>query len=234
MRAGAPIVPDRRRRRRGGGADLRPASSVLQRLTGLLYFPLTPTFPHGGLARHVRLPAGQVQASASSSRSRPTQWGDEPWKDAALVQTVARTSAALIQEELYEMLGQARARSGSDELAPDPRHRPLDLLGRPAGPGARARASGRGDHRRRRPRPDGRARAHRVRARRHQHALLRRIVQAAEIDTVVDTRLVVDSTTTSPRARAREQRHRDDEHPRRLQRARNRPVRKVVFKSSAH
>ena len=32
-----------------------------------------------------------------------------------------------------------------------------------------------------------------------QHALLRRIVQAAEIDTVVDTRLVVDSTATSAR-----------------------------------
>src|SRR5438552_7386256 len=32
-----------------------------------------------------------------------------------------------------------------------------------------------------------------------QHALLRRIVEAAEIDTVVDTRLVVDSTVTSAR-----------------------------------
>jgi UDP-glucose 4-epimerase len=33
----------------------------------------------------------------------------------------------------------------------------------------------------------------------NQHALLRRIVEAAEIDTVVDSRLVVDSTTTSSR-----------------------------------
>src|SRR5918996_343311 len=32
-----------------------------------------------------------------------------------------------------------------------------------------------------------------------QHALLRRVVQAAEIDTIVDTRLVVDSSTTSVR-----------------------------------
>ena len=32
----------------------------------------------------------------------------------------------------------------------------------------------------------------------NQHALLRRVVEAAEIDTVVDTRLVVDSSTTSP------------------------------------
>jgi UDP-glucose 4-epimerase len=33
----------------------------------------------------------------------------------------------------------------------------------------------------------------------NQHALLRRIVEAAEIDTVVDSRLVVDSASTSPR-----------------------------------
>ena len=47
--------------------------------------------------------------------------------------------------------------------------------------------------------PTRRARAHRVRAgRRPSTRLLRRIVEAAEIDTVVDTRLVVDSTTTSP------------------------------------
>ena len=30
-----------------------------------------------------------------------------------------------------------------------------------------------------------------------QHALLRRVVEAAEIDTVVDTRLVVDSTSST-------------------------------------
>src|SRR5688500_4973617 len=33
----------------------------------------------------------------------------------------------------------------------------------------------------------------------NQHALIRRIVKAAEIDTVIDTRLVVDSIVTSPR-----------------------------------
>ena len=33
----------------------------------------------------------------------------------------------------------------------------------------------------------------------NQHALIRRIVKAAEIDTVIDTRLVVDSAVTSPR-----------------------------------
>ena len=40
--------------------------------------------------------------------------------------------------------------------------------------------------------------------------------RAAEIDTVIDTRLVVDSLTTSPRLRPREQRDRDAQHPRGL------------------
>jgi UDP-glucose 4-epimerase len=65
------------------------------------------------------------------------------------------------------------------------------------------------------------------------HALLRRIVQAAEIDTVVDTRLVVDSIQASPR----------DAHESNVIGTMNvlaacggpdSPVRKVVFKSSAH
>jgi UDP-glucose 4-epimerase len=65
-----------------------------------------------------------------------------------------------------------------------------------------------------------------------QHALLRRIVQAAEIDTVVDTRLVVDSLTGARAA-----------HEQNVIGTMNilaacggprSPVRKVVFKSSAH
>ncbi len=65
-----------------------------------------------------------------------------------------------------------------------------------------------------------------------QHALLRRVVEAAEIDTVVDTRLVVDSaTTTSSKA-----------HENNVIGTMNilaacsgdSPVRKVVFKSSTH
>jgi UDP-glucose 4-epimerase len=69
-----------------------------------------------------------------------------------------------------------------------------------------------------------------------QHALLRRIVQAAEIDTVVDSRLVVDSKQASPR----------EAHEINVIGTMNilaacggaggipSPVRKVVFKSSAH
>ena len=66
-----------------------------------------------------------------------------------------------------------------------------------------------------------------------QHALLRRIVQAAEIDTVIDSRLVVDSLQASPR----------EAHETNVIGTMNilaacggpdSPVRKVVFKSSAH
>jgi UDP-glucose 4-epimerase len=66
-----------------------------------------------------------------------------------------------------------------------------------------------------------------------QHSLIRRIVQAAEIDTVVDTRLVVDSSWTSPR----------EAHENNVIGTMNivtacggpdSPVRKFVFKSSAH
>jgi len=67
----------------------------------------------------------------------------------------------------------------------------------------------------------------------NQHALIRRIVRAAEIDTVVDTRLVVDSMRTSPRL----------SHENNVIGTLNiiaacaeadSPVRKLVFKSSAH
>ncbi|HWK26805.1 MAG TPA: NAD-dependent epimerase/dehydratase family protein [Solirubrobacter sp.] len=66
-----------------------------------------------------------------------------------------------------------------------------------------------------------------------QHALLRRIVQAAEVDTVIDARLIVDSAETDPRVA----------HEMNVLGTMNilaacggpaSPVRKVVFRSSAH
>ncbi|MGI8945288.1 MAG: NAD-dependent epimerase/dehydratase family protein [Thermoleophilaceae bacterium] len=66
-----------------------------------------------------------------------------------------------------------------------------------------------------------------------QHALLRRVVEAAEIDTVVDTRLVVDSSTTSPR----EAHENNIIGTMNILAACNGPdccVRKFVFKSSTH
>ncbi|MEA2362511.1 MAG: UDP-glucose 4-epimerase [Thermoleophilaceae bacterium] len=66
-----------------------------------------------------------------------------------------------------------------------------------------------------------------------QHALLRRVVEAAEIDTVVDTRLVVDSTTTTS-AKAHENNIIGTMNILAACSGAGSPVRKVVFKSSAH
>src|SRR3954463_11646632 len=66
-----------------------------------------------------------------------------------------------------------------------------------------------------------------------QHALLRRIVDAAEIDTVVDTRIVADSLGVS----AREAHEANAIGTLNILTAcggPDSPVRKVVFKSSAH
>jgi UDP-glucose 4-epimerase len=65
------------------------------------------------------------------------------------------------------------------------------------------------------------------------HSLIRRIVEAAEIDTVVDTRLVVDSIVTTPR-RAHENNVIGTMNVLAACNGPDSPVRKVVFKSSAH
>jgi len=66
-----------------------------------------------------------------------------------------------------------------------------------------------------------------------QHSLIERIVRAAEIDTVVDTRLVVDSIATS-RARAHENNVIGTLNILAACTGMDSPVRRVVFKSSAH
>jgi UDP-glucose 4-epimerase len=66
-----------------------------------------------------------------------------------------------------------------------------------------------------------------------QHALLRRVVEAAEIDTVVDSRLVVDSSTTTP-AKAHENNVIGTMNILAACSGAGSPVRKVVFKSSTH
>jgi UDP-glucose 4-epimerase len=66
-----------------------------------------------------------------------------------------------------------------------------------------------------------------------QHALLRRVVEAAEIDTVVDTRLVVDSATTSAR-KAHENNVIGTMNILAACSGPDSPVEKLVFKSSGH
>jgi UDP-glucose 4-epimerase len=65
------------------------------------------------------------------------------------------------------------------------------------------------------------------------HALLARIVQAAEIDTVIDTRLIVDSAAAPPKA-AHENNVIGTMNILAACDGPDSPVRKVVFKSSAH
>jgi len=65
------------------------------------------------------------------------------------------------------------------------------------------------------------------------HSLIRRIVDAAEIDTIVDTRLVVDSIVTTQR-RAHENNVIGTLNVLAACSGPDSPVRKVVFKSSAH
>jgi UDP-glucose 4-epimerase len=67
----------------------------------------------------------------------------------------------------------------------------------------------------------------------NQHALIRRIVGAAEIDTVIDSRLAVDSIWTSPRA-AHENNVIGTMNILAACGGADSPVRKFVFKSSAH
>jgi UDP-glucose 4-epimerase len=66
-----------------------------------------------------------------------------------------------------------------------------------------------------------------------QHALLRRVVEAAEVDTVIDTRLVVDSTVTTPR-RAHENNVIGTMNILAACSGADSTVRKLIFKSSAH
>jgi 1-acyl-sn-glycerol-3-phosphate acyltransferase len=103
MRAQAPIVPIAV----VGAEEAMPAFAqfgLLQRLTGLLYVPLTPTFPHLGLAGMFGyLPAKFLIRFLPPVRT--DDMGDEPWEDRALVQTVAHDVRATIQEELFDMVG---------------------------------------------------------------------------------------------------------------------------------
>ncbi|MGZ6706720.1 MAG: lysophospholipid acyltransferase family protein [Solirubrobacteraceae bacterium] len=109
MRARAPIVPVAV----VGAEEAAPIFAhltPLQKLTGLIYAPLTPTFPHFGLLGM----AGYLPAKFRIRFLPPIPTDDfgpahpEPWEDSALVQTVAHDVRALIQEELIDMLSERK------------------------------------------------------------------------------------------------------------------------------
>src|SRR3954451_10095483 len=100
MRAQAPIVPVCV----VGAEESAPVFAqvgLLQKLTGLIYFPLTPTFPWLG-------PLGMLGFLPAKFKLRfltPMYFEeDRMWEDKALVQTVAHEIRARIQENVLDML----------------------------------------------------------------------------------------------------------------------------------
>jgi 1-acyl-sn-glycerol-3-phosphate acyltransferase len=106
MRAGVPIVPIAV----VGAEEAMPTFAqvnVLKRLTGLLYFPITPLFPHLGLLGTAYLPAKfKLRFLEPVATDR---MGAEPWEDKGLVQDVAGDIRARIQDELIDMVGRRRS-----------------------------------------------------------------------------------------------------------------------------
>jgi 1-acyl-sn-glycerol-3-phosphate acyltransferase len=105
MREQAPIVPICV----VGAEESAPVFAqvgLMKRLTGLLYFPITPTFPHFGLLGM----AGYLPAKFKLRFLEPVHF-DEPGlhEDKALVQTVAHEVRARIQENLWDMLAKRKS-----------------------------------------------------------------------------------------------------------------------------
>jgi 1-acyl-sn-glycerol-3-phosphate acyltransferase len=107
MRARAPIVPVAV----VGAEEAQPIFAhipLLQKLTGLIYFPITPTFPHlGPLGMLGYLPAKFHIRFLPPVRT--DDMGDAPWEDQGLVQTVAHDIRATIQDELFDILGDRKS-----------------------------------------------------------------------------------------------------------------------------
>jgi 1-acyl-sn-glycerol-3-phosphate acyltransferase len=105
MRARAPIVPVCV----VGAEEAAPVFAQLglfKRLTGLLYFPITPTFPHFGLLGML----GYLPAKFKLRFLEPIHFDDEGMhEDKALVQTVAHEIRARIQENLWDMLAKRKS-----------------------------------------------------------------------------------------------------------------------------
>jgi 1-acyl-sn-glycerol-3-phosphate acyltransferase len=105
MRARAPIVPICV----VGAEEAAPVFAQLglfKRLTGLLYFPITPTFPHFGLLGML----GYLPAKFKIRFLEPLHFDEEGLhEDKALVQTVAHEIRGRIQENLWDMVARRRS-----------------------------------------------------------------------------------------------------------------------------
>ena len=188
-------------------------SKLLQRLTGLLYFPITPTFPWLG-------PLGMLGYLPAKFRIRflepidTTRMGSEPARGQG-ARAVGRAGGARADPGGPARDGRRSAsRCGSDEPRRDGRRRPpparrVLITGLSSYWGGRLAQALEafaeieaivGVDTRDPTRELERTEFVKVS---NQHSLIQRIVRAARIDTVIDTRLVVDSTT-APRREAHE------------------------------
>ena len=232
MRARAPIVPVAV----VGAEEAAPIFAQIARAAAPDRPPLLPDHadvPALRAARHAGLPARQVQDPLPRAGPAPTRWGDGPGTTAASCRTSPTRSARRIQEKLFDMLGQPP--SGVVRMS-----RRILITGLSTYWGGRLAQALERDPAvetiigvdRARPEvssssaPSSSASAPSTRSSAASS-------QAAEIDTVVDTRLVVDSIGGPPR----------DAHENNVIGTMNilaacggpdSPVRKVVFKSSAH
>jgi 1-acyl-sn-glycerol-3-phosphate acyltransferase len=105
MRARVPIVPVCV----VGAEEAAPIFAHLNplaRLTGLTYFPITPTFPHFGLLGMM----GYLPAKFRIRFLPPIRFDEEGLdRDKSLVQSVAQDVRARIQENVWEMVGKRRS-----------------------------------------------------------------------------------------------------------------------------
>src|SRR4051794_26940904 len=108
MRAKAPIVPIAV----VGAEEAMPIFAhipALQKLTGLIYFPITPSFPQLGLLGALAYLPAKFKIRFLPPVATDDLGVDEPWDDQALVQTIAHDIRATIQDELVDMVGKRRS-----------------------------------------------------------------------------------------------------------------------------
>ena len=105
MRARVPIVP----LALIGAEEAAPIFAhltPLAKLTGLTYFPITPTFPHLGLLGML----GYLPAKFRIRFLPPIRFEEEGLeRDKSLVQSVAQDVRARIQENVWDMVGKRRS-----------------------------------------------------------------------------------------------------------------------------
>jgi 1-acyl-sn-glycerol-3-phosphate acyltransferase len=106
MRAGVPIVPIAVM----GAEEAMPTFAhigLFKRLTGLIYFPVTPLFPHFGLLGAAYLPAKFRIRFLETVRT--DDLGERPWEDKGLEQDIAEDIRARIQDALVDQLAHRRS-----------------------------------------------------------------------------------------------------------------------------